>query len=65
MKKVESEKLPLKTKLFYASGDIFGGGAFNIINFFYAIFLTDVIGLKMQYIAPILLIGKIWPLQIL
>jgi oligogalacturonide transporter len=60
MKKVESEKLPLKTKLFYASGDIFGGGAFNIINFFYAIFLTDVIGLKMQYIAPILLIGKIW-----
>ncbi|RLL83967.1 sugar transporter [Petrotoga sp. HKA.pet.4.5] len=57
---MNSEKLPLKTKLFYASGDIFGGGAFNIINFFYAIFLTDVIGLKMQYIAPILLIGKIW-----
>ncbi|POZ93371.1 MFS transporter [Petrotoga halophila] len=57
---MKSEKLPLKTKLFYASGDIFGGGAFNIINFFYAIFLTDVIGLKMQYIAPILLIGKIW-----
>ncbi|KUK14813.1 MAG: Sugar (Glycoside-Pentoside-Hexuronide) transporter, partial [Petrotoga mobilis] len=57
---MNSEKLPLKTKLFYASGDIFGGGAFNIINFFYAIFLTDVIGLKMQYIAPILLIGRIW-----
>ncbi|PNR98661.1 sugar transporter [Petrotoga mexicana DSM 14811] len=57
---MKSKKLPLKTKLFYASGDIFGGGAFNIINFFYAIFLTDVIGLKMQYIAPILLIGKIW-----
>ncbi|PNR97906.1 MFS transporter [Petrotoga olearia] len=57
---MNSEKLPLKTKLFYASGDIFGGGAFNIINFFYAIFLTDVIGLRMQYIAPILLIGRIW-----
>ena len=57
---MESEKLSLKTKLFYASGDIYGGGAFNIINFFYAIFLTDVVGLKMQYIAPILLIGKIW-----
>ena len=54
------DKLSLKTKLFYASGDIYGGGAFNIINFFYAIFLTDVVGLKMQYIAPILLIGKIW-----
>jgi len=55
-----NEKLSLRSKLFYGSGDIFGGGAFNIINFFYAIFLTDVVGLKMQYIAPILLIGRIW-----
>lgn len=54
------EKLPLKTKLFYASGNIFSGGAFNIINFFYIIFLTDIVGLSMQYIAPILLIGRIW-----
>lgn len=57
---MKNEKLPIKIKLFYALGDIFGGGSFNIINFFYAIFLTDIIGLKMQYIAPILLIGKIW-----
>lgn len=56
----ESEKIPLLNKMFFGSGDIFGGGAFNIINFFYAIFLTDVVGLDMVFVAPVFLIGKIW-----
>ncbi len=56
----ESEKIPLLNKIFFGSGDIFGGGAFNIINFFYAIFLTDVVGLDMVFVAPVFLIGKIW-----
>ena len=54
------EKVPLKTKLLFGTGDIFGGGAFNIINFFFALFLTDVIGLNMIYVSPVFLIGKIW-----
>lgn len=53
-------KVPLKTKIFFGMGDIFGGGAFNIINFFYTIFLTDVVDLQMIWVAPIFLIGKIW-----
>jgi len=54
------DKIPLKTKLLFGAGDIFGGGAFNIINFFFALFLTDVIGLNMVYVSPVFLIGKIW-----
>src|SRR6056297_2904047 len=54
------QRLPLKTKILFGAGDIFGGGAFNIINFFYAIFLTDVIGLNMIFVSPIFLIGKFW-----
>jgi len=53
-------KISLKTKLLFGAGDIFGGGAFNIINFFFALFLTDVIGLNMVYVSPVFLIGKIW-----
>lgn len=55
-----TEKLSLKTKLFFGAGDIFGGGAFNIINFFYAIFLSDVVNLNMLHIGPIILIGRVW-----
>lgn len=54
------ERIPLSTKLLFGAGDIFGGGAFNIINFFFALFLTDVIGLNMVYVSPVFLIGKIW-----
>ncbi|HPE68354.1 MAG TPA: MFS transporter [Thermotogota bacterium] len=56
----KNEKVSLATKLFFGAGDIFGGGAFNIVNFFYAIFLTDVVKLNMVYVAPIFLIGKVW-----
>ncbi len=55
-----TEKLPLRTKIFFGSGDIYGGGVFNIVNFFYAVFLTDVVGLDPRLAAPVFLIGKIW-----
>ncbi len=60
MKKDVSERLSLKTMVFFGAGDIYGGGVFNIVNFFYAVFLTDVIGLEPRYAAPVFLIGKIW-----
>ncbi len=37
------DKLSLTTKLFYASGDIYGISTFNIINFLYTVFLTDIL----------------------
>ncbi len=55
-----TEKLSLATKLFFGAGDIYGGGVFNIVNFFYAIFLTDIVGLDPRLAAPVFLVGKIW-----
>ncbi len=56
----ELNKVPMLTKIFFGAGDMYGGGAFNIVNFFYAIFLTDVVQLSPAMAAPIFLIGKIW-----
>lgn len=53
-------KLSLKTKLFYALGDVFGGGGFQLINFYYTFYLTDTLGLNMIYVGPVILIGKVW-----
>lgn len=55
-----SEKVPFITKFFFGFGDVYGGGVFNIINFFYAIFLTDVVKIPPQYASIIFLVGKIW-----
>lgn len=55
-----SEKVPFLTKFFFGFGDVYGGGVFNIINFFYAIFLTDVVKIRPQYASLIFLVGKIW-----
>ena len=50
----------LGNKLAFASGDIFGGGSFNIINFLFTPFLTLVVGIPMIYLTPILLLTKLW-----
>jgi oligogalacturonide transporter len=55
-----NEKVPFITKFFFGFGDVYGGGVFNIINFFYAIFLTDVVKIPPVYASIIFLIGKIW-----
>ncbi|MCL2757529.1 MAG: MFS transporter, partial [Coriobacteriia bacterium] len=54
------EKVKTSTKWFFALGDLFQGGFFNIVNFFYSIFLTDVIGISPLWAANVFLIGKIW-----
>jgi len=55
-----NEKIKTSTKWFFAMGDIFQGGFFNLVNFFYSIFLTDVIGLHPMWAANVFLLGKIW-----
>ena len=54
------EKVKTSTKWFFALGDIFQGGFFNIVNFFYGIFLTDVVGINPIWAANVFLFGKIW-----
>ena len=41
-------------------GDIYQGGFFNIVNFFYAIFLTDVVGISPFWAGAVFLVGKVW-----
>jgi len=54
------ETIKTSTKWFFALGDIFQGGFFNIVNFFYSIFLTDVVGLHPIWAANVFLLGKVW-----
>ncbi len=53
-------QVSLGNKLAFACADIFGGGSFNIINFLFTPFLTLVVGIPMVWLAPILLLTKIW-----
>ena len=57
---MSSERLSLKSKVLFGLGDIYGGGGFQLLGFFYAIFLSDTIGLNMMLIPFVLLSGKIW-----
>ncbi|MDR3019553.1 MAG: MFS transporter [Treponema sp.] len=50
----------LKTKLCYASGDIYGGGAFMIFSLLFMNFLVLVEGLPVVATSLIIFIGKIW-----
>ncbi|MDR1836051.1 MAG: MFS transporter [Treponema sp.] len=50
----------LKTKLCYASGDIYGGGAFMIFSLLFMNFLVLVEGLPVVATTIIIFIGKLW-----
>ncbi|MCL2244750.1 MAG: MFS transporter [Treponema sp.] len=50
----------LKTKLSYASGDIYGGGAFMIFSLLFMNFLVLVEGLPVIATTIIIFIGKLW-----
>lgn len=54
------KKLTLGRKLAFASCDVLGGGAFNIINFLYPVFLALTVGLSAYWISLIVLVGRIW-----
>ena len=59
-KQLSPGQVSLGNKLAFACADIFGGGSFNIINFLFTPFLTLVVGIPMVWLAPILLLTKIW-----
>lgn len=59
-KEINPHKVKLRNKLAFASGDIFGGGSFNIINFLFTPFLTLVVGIPMVHLTWMLLVTKIW-----
>jgi len=55
-----NEKLKTSTKWFFALGDIFQGGFFNVVNFYYSIFLTDIVGISPYWAGAVFLLGKVW-----
>jgi Na+/melibiose symporter and related transporters len=54
------KKLSLGRKLAFAACDVLGGGAFNIINFLYPVFLALTVGLSAYWISVIMLVTRIW-----
>lgn len=56
----ESVKIPLSVKLCYGLGDIYGGGSFNIINFFYAFFLANIVRIPTYWAAVIMMVARLW-----
>lgn len=57
---MENKKVSLRSKLMYGLGDVYGGGAFLIINLLFINFLTDVERLAPYLAGSIFLIGKVW-----
>ena len=56
----EKKSLPLKRLLAFASGDIFGGGSFNIINFLYPGYVALAVGLSAQTAGVIIMVARIF-----
>ena len=56
----ETKKLSFGRMLAFATGDIFGGGSFNIINFLFPGYIALVVGLPAQTAGIIILIARIF-----
>ncbi len=54
------ERLPLSAKLIYGWGDLYGGGALNLVGFYYLIFLTDVARIDPAWAGLVILVSKVW-----
>ena len=55
-----SQSLSRKTKLFYGAGDIGFSLTSTILGVYFAIFLTDVVGLAPGIAAASILVGRVW-----
>lgn len=53
-------KLPVRTKIIFGSADLFGGGALNLVGFYYLIFLTDVLQISPAYAGFVVLASRAW-----
>lgn len=54
------EKLSPGRKAAFACGDVFGGGAFNILNFLYPAYAALTLGLGASLTGIIVMLSKIW-----
>lgn len=59
MEKTKQHNLPFRVMLAFGSGNIYSG-AINTYNFFYAFFMTDIIGLNAISAGSVVLITQIW-----
>lgn len=59
METAKQSRLPFLVKLAFGMGNIYSG-AINTCNFFYAIFLTDILGLNAIYAGSVVLVAQIW-----
>lgn len=57
---MEQVKVPMKNKLAFGVGDLFGGGAFFIIGALFLVFLTDVVKLDPILAGLVIMVGKVW-----
>ncbi len=55
-----SEKLSLGTRVAFGVGDLYGGGAFLLINTYYLFFLINVLRLSPALAGTVILVSKIW-----
>ncbi|HPE90152.1 MAG: MFS transporter [Spirochaetaceae bacterium] len=55
-----AEHVPLRTKIAFGVGDVYGGGSFNIINFLYAFYLANVLGIPTAWAAAIMMVARLW-----
>jgi len=55
-----ANRLPLRTRLAFGAGDLYGGGATTIISMYYLYFLTDVMGINPGLAGTAFLVSKIW-----
>ena len=56
----EKRILPFRRMLAFAAGDIFGGGAFNIVNFLYPGFVVLAVGLPAYLAGIIIMVARIF-----
>ena len=56
----ETKKLSSGRILAFATGDIFGGGSFNIVNFLYPVYVVLAVGISPVYVGVIMLVGRIF-----
>jgi len=55
-----SEQLSRRTKLFYGVGDVGLSLTSTVVGAFFAVFLTDVVGLSPRIAAAAIFIGRSW-----
>ncbi|MEG1646329.1 MAG: MFS transporter [Clostridia bacterium] len=55
-----NEIIPLKEKIFYGAGEIFGGGSSSLISITLLFFLNTIVGISASIAGAIIMISKAW-----